>query len=77
MVELVNALGAALHIGDWFCFWIKYEAPTADRGSNGAPERIEGVENRSLLVADHPHFLCPCGAGKKFKRSHGAPETLH
>ncbi len=37
MVELVNALGAAPHIGDRFCFWIKYEAPAADRGSNGAP----------------------------------------
>src|SRR6202048_5562961 len=37
MVELLNALGARLQSGDLFCFWIKYEAPTADRGSNGAP----------------------------------------
>jgi len=37
MNELVNALGARLQSGDLFCFWIKYEAPTADRGSHGAP----------------------------------------
>ena len=37
MIDWLNALGAAPHIADLFCFWIKYEAETADRGSNGAP----------------------------------------
>jgi hypothetical protein len=37
IVELVSAFGARLHSGDLFCFWIRYEAPTADRGSHGAP----------------------------------------
>ena len=37
MVELLNALGARLHSDPLFCFWIRYEAPTADRVSNGAP----------------------------------------
>ena len=37
MNELVNALGAGPHSAELFCFWIKYEAPTADRGSHGAP----------------------------------------
>ena len=37
MVEFVNALGARVQSGELFCFWIKYEAETADSGSSGAP----------------------------------------
>src|SRR3984893_8791794 len=37
MVELLNPLGARLQIADLFCFWSRYEAPTEERGSNGAP----------------------------------------
>src|SRR6266446_6894609 len=37
MNELVNALGAGPQSAKLFCFWIKYEPPTADRGSHGAP----------------------------------------
>jgi hypothetical protein len=37
MVELLNALGAAVQIDDLFCFWIMYEDAGADRGSTGAP----------------------------------------
>src|SRR5260370_42360564 len=37
MVELLNALGARFQIADLFCFWSRYEAPTEDRGSDGAP----------------------------------------
>src|SRR5258707_3158848 len=37
MNELVNALGAGPQSAKLFCFWIKYERPTADRGSHGAP----------------------------------------
>jgi hypothetical protein len=37
IVELLSALGPRLRGGDLFCFWIRYEAPTADWESNGAP----------------------------------------
>src|ERR1700757_17531 len=37
MVELLKALGARVHIDPLFCFWIRYEDPTADRKSKGAP----------------------------------------
>jgi hypothetical protein len=37
MNELLNALGARVQSDPLFCFWIRYEDPTADFGSNGAP----------------------------------------
>jgi hypothetical protein len=35
--ELLNALGARVQSDRLFCFWIRYEDPTADFGSKGAP----------------------------------------
>src|SRR6266404_1479382 len=37
MNELLNALGARVQIDPLFCFWIRYELPTADFGSKAAP----------------------------------------
>src|SRR6202008_2470622 len=37
MNELLNALGARVQSDPLFCFWIRYELPTADFGSKGAP----------------------------------------
>src|SRR5271163_3151317 len=37
MNELLSALGAGLHSAALFCFWIRYEAATAERVSNGTP----------------------------------------
>src|SRR6266446_2889210 len=50
MNELVNALGARLQSGDLFCFWIKYEAPTADRGSHGAPWLCQPPSSTCTIV---------------------------
>ena len=55
MVELVNALGARVQSGALFCFWIKYEAETADSGSSGASvalpagARVYCAEDRDAL----------------------------
>src|SRR3979411_1640702 len=35
--EFGSGFGAGPHSAELFCFWIRYEAPTADRGSHGAP----------------------------------------
>src|ERR1700758_788841 len=37
MNELLNPFAARVQSDPWFCFWIRYEDVTADRGSKAAP----------------------------------------
>lgn len=51
-------------------YWLARRAPAGDT--------IRDPRQR-IYKASVPgrNDLCPCGSGKKFKRCHGAPETLH
>jgi hypothetical protein len=62
MVELVNALGARVQSGALFCFWIKYEAETADNGSSGAPWLCQPAP--ASIV---PKTVMPCQANWHFE----------
>src|ERR1700751_5618550 len=53
--ELLSAFGARLQSGPLFCFWIRYEAPTAERGSNGTPLLCQPTP-----VATMPKTVMPC-----------------
>src|SRR4029077_4956111 len=55
MVELLSAFGARLQSGPLFCFWIRYEAPTAERGSSGAPLLCQPT-----AVSTMPKIVMPC-----------------
>ncbi|MDH3692849.1 MAG: SEC-C metal-binding domain-containing protein, partial [Gammaproteobacteria bacterium] len=52
-------------------YWLaRRTAPTAEM--TGGPQ--QRLRKGSLPGRNDP---CPCGSGKKFKRCHGAPDTLH
>jgi hypothetical protein len=55
MNELLNALGARVQIDPLFCFWIRYEDPTADCGSKGAPWLCQPKP-----VSTMPKTVMPC-----------------
>jgi hypothetical protein len=52
---------ARLQSADLFCFWIRYEAPTADRGSHGAPWLCQ--PNPASIV---PKTVMPCHVSWQF-----------
>src|SRR6266478_1945968 len=61
MKELVNALGAGPQSAELFCFWIKYEAATADRGSHRAPWLCQ--PNPASIA---PKTVMPCQVSWQF-----------
>jgi uncharacterized protein len=53
-------------------YWLARRARTAGEESHRSPQ--QPIRKPSSPGRNEP---CPCGSGKKFKRCHGAPETLH
>src|SRR5712672_1489085 len=61
MNELDSALGARVQSDPLFCFWIRYELPTADRGSHGAPWLCQPAP-----VSTIPKTVMPCQVSWQF-----------
>src|SRR6266478_2097051 len=61
MHELLNALGARVQIDPLFCFWIRYELPTADFGSKAAPWLCQPTP-----VSTIPKTVMPCQVSWQF-----------
>src|SRR6266446_5998189 len=61
MNELLNALGARVQIDPLFCFWIRYELPTADFGSKAAPWLCQPTP-----VSTIPKTVMPCQVSWQF-----------
>src|SRR5258708_30202910 len=59
--ELLNALGARVEIDPLFCLWIRYEDPTADRGSKAAPWLCQPTP-----VSTMPKSVMPCQVSWQF-----------
>src|ERR1700754_1216825 len=64
MNELLSALGAGPQSAELFCFLIKYEAPTADRGSHGAPWLCQPPPINCAVDRDAPPSQLAVGGNK-------------